>query len=542
MTEPRQEKSETFFVDNIPPNTWVSLTFFWLVLWACVMLSRPLLPIDETRCVSVAWEMWQSGNLLVPHLNGMPYSHKPPFLFWTIIAGWKCFGVNEWWPRLIPPLFGLGCLFLTALFARRLWPDKKDAAFLASHILLGSALWTLFTTVVMYDMLSVFFILVCLLCLYAVVQGNQGRSFLSLLPIGIALGLGILSKGPVILLSFISAAVFAPWWGRNNLSGGRIKFYGGVIFSLILAAGVSLSWALPAAQSGGPEYAEAILWGQTKSRMVKSFAHQQPWWWYFTVLPALLFPWTANPSFWCNIRKLDFRDPGIRFCLCWLVPTLFAFSIISGKQVYYLLPLFPAFALLSTRIMTAGQCPRRFDLLPMAFFTMALGILMIVIPSFRIGIAFPSWVYRISPIFGILAVIASMAAGLLPVRKIKTVIRSSTLLIVFLIVIIHIGVFSQARPYYDLRPIALFLKSIENKGFPVAHVNTYYGQFHFLGRLDKPFEVIDDLDQASDWFKGHPQGRIVVYFRKWPKPVSPELKVEYSRPYMGKYLVILKPS
>jgi 4-amino-4-deoxy-L-arabinose transferase-like glycosyltransferase len=391
----------------------------------------------------------------------------------------------------------------------------------------------------MYDMLIVFFVLISLLCLY---DFARGKGFILLLPIGISLGLGILSKGPVILLSFISAAVFAPWWEESHLSGRRIKFYGGVVFSLFLAAAVSLSWALSAAQSGGPEYAKAILWSQTASRVVQSFAHQQPWWWYFIVLPSLLFPWTANPAFWRNILKFDLRDSGIRFCISWLVPTLIAFSLISGKQVYYLLPLFPAFALLSARILTADQCPRRFDLLPLAFFIMILGILMIVIPTIQLGIAFPSWVHRISPVFGIITVVASIATSLLTVRKIKNIVWFNTLSIVFLIVIIHIGVFSQARPYYDLRPIALFLKSIENKGFPVAHVDTYYDQFHFLGRLDRPFEVIDDLGRASAWLKDHPQGRIVVYMRKWPKPISPEFKVEYSRPYMGKHLVVLRSS
>ena len=101
-------------IDQMPPITGISLICLWLILWGCVTLTRPLLPIDETRCVSVAWEMWQSGNFLVPHLNGIPYSHKPPLLCWLILSGWKLFGVNEWWPRLLPPLFGLGCLFLTS--------------------------------------------------------------------------------------------------------------------------------------------------------------------------------------------------------------------------------------------------------------------------------------------------------------------------------------------------------------------------------------------------------------------------------------------
>ena len=80
--------------------------------------------------------MWNSGNLLVPHLNGDPYSHKPPLLFWLINLGWAVFGVNEWWPRLVAPLFGLASLFLTAGLARRLWPGEAECA-AAPLILVG---------------------------------------------------------------------------------------------------------------------------------------------------------------------------------------------------------------------------------------------------------------------------------------------------------------------------------------------------------------------------------------------------------------------
>ena len=85
-------------------------TGLWLILLAATLTTRPLLPIDETRYLSVAWEMWLEGEILVPQLNGQAYSHKPPLLFWLINAGWAAFGVNEWWPRLVAPLFGLGSL------------------------------------------------------------------------------------------------------------------------------------------------------------------------------------------------------------------------------------------------------------------------------------------------------------------------------------------------------------------------------------------------------------------------------------------------
>lgn len=499
-------------------------------------MTRPLLPIDETRCVSVAWEMWQNGNLLVPHLNGIPYSHKPPLLFWLILAGWELFGVNEWWPRLLPPLFGLGCLSLTAVFARKLWPDKDDIAFTAPHILLGCILWTLFTTLVMYDMLVVFFVLSSLLCLHRL--ASEKGPFLLWIVLGLSLGMGILSKGPVVLLPVAMIAVSAPWWGKNSSIKGHIKFYAGVVFSLILAAAISLAWALPAVQSGGPEYAGAILWGQTAGRVVGSFAHERPWWWYIPLLPAILFPWTVTPLLWRNIRKLDLDDSGIRFCLSWFIPSLIIFSMISGKQVYYLLPLFPALALIMGRIITDSPA-RRFDLMPLAIPFVIVGFLMFIIPSLKVGIPLPPWANKVSPIYGIIVIFAGLLSGWLPIRTTKTLIWSSTLCMVFLMGMIHAAFFSQARPYYDVHPLALLLKKMEHKGYPLALVGTYHGEFHFLGRLEKPLEEIDYIYEAPTWLKKHPHGRALAYFSKWPTPVAPGLTPEYVRSYRGQYAVIL---
>jgi 4-amino-4-deoxy-L-arabinose transferase-like glycosyltransferase len=105
--------------------------FAWAGIWALVVVAaltlRPILPLDETRYFAVAWEMWRSGDLLVPELNGAFYSHKPPLLFWLINAGWSFFGPVEVWGRIVGPAFGLGAVFLTHQLARLLWPCSRPA-------------------------------------------------------------------------------------------------------------------------------------------------------------------------------------------------------------------------------------------------------------------------------------------------------------------------------------------------------------------------------------------------------------------------------
>ena len=116
----------------------------WLVLVWATLLWRQLIPIDETRYLTVAWEMWLRGDFLVPHLNGQPYSHKPPLIFWLYQLGWTLFGVNAWWPRLLQPLFALLSGVFIGLLARQLWPDYRTVATLAPWLLIGCMVWTFF--------------------------------------------------------------------------------------------------------------------------------------------------------------------------------------------------------------------------------------------------------------------------------------------------------------------------------------------------------------------------------------------------------------
>ncbi|GAB4040249.1 MAG: hypothetical protein Fur0014_10600 [Rubrivivax sp.] len=83
-------------------------------------------------------------------------------------------------------------------------------------------------------------------------------------------------------------------------------------------------------------------------------------------LPLLAFPWAVWPPVWRGLRALAApgaarSEPGLRFVFAWALPVFLALCAISGKQVHYLLPLFPAAALLGARALREAGPPRRFD-------------------------------------------------------------------------------------------------------------------------------------------------------------------------------------
>jgi 4-amino-4-deoxy-L-arabinose transferase-like glycosyltransferase len=146
------------------PRSWapLGLLALWLALLLLSLLTRPLLPVDETRYLAVAWEMWRRGDFLVPYLNGAPYSDKPPLYFWLMHAGWWLFGVNEWWPRCVAGLLSLAALWATAHLAQRLWPQDVVARRSVPWVLFGCIVWTAFYPWVQFDLLLVLCVVLAL--------------------------------------------------------------------------------------------------------------------------------------------------------------------------------------------------------------------------------------------------------------------------------------------------------------------------------------------------------------------------------------------
>ena len=100
---------------------WLPLTVF--ILYLAAICFRPLLPIDETRYASVAWEMFMRQDWLKPlTMNFEPYHHKPPLLFWFIDASWAIFGVSRWAATLPVALSSLASVYLTVVLGRLLFP------------------------------------------------------------------------------------------------------------------------------------------------------------------------------------------------------------------------------------------------------------------------------------------------------------------------------------------------------------------------------------------------------------------------------------
>ncbi len=499
------------------------------LLTLVALLARPLTPIDETRYVSVAWEMWLKDEYLVLFKNGETYSHKPPLLFWLYNLGWAVFGVNEWWPRLVSPLFSLGGLLLTLSIARRLWSSAPGSHRNAVWILGASLLWLVFSTSAMFDVMLAFFVLVGMRGLLIAADGSMKRGFAWL---AFAIGLGVLAKGPVILLHLLPAAVLAPWWAGGLPGGlGWKRWYGGILMAVLGGAGIALAWAIPAAIHGGEEYRNAIFWGQTANRMVDSFAHKRPFWWYLPLLPLLLFPWLVWSGLWARFAALgrEGLDRGLRFCLAWMLPVFIAFSLISGKQIHYLVPLFPAFALFSGHLLGRGSGGGLW--LP-ALLSALAGAVMVYFALAGLPGALGIWGELPWWPGGLLLVAAMAAFRFGRAERMQVPVLSVLGACLFALVQFYIA--PGAARSYDMHPMARAIKALQEQGVPVANLGRYHAQFQFAGRLEQPLAQLGP-DDLGPWLERNPQGAVVAYVsRKRQLPES-----LFSQPYRGETAVLM---
>ncbi len=479
------------------------------------LLTRPLLAIDETRYAAVALDMLQHGDWLVPHLNGAAYSHKPPLLFWLVLAGWKVFGVSATWARLVGPLAGMVAVSLVASIARVLWPLDVRTRRWAPVITAAALVWAAFGSLFMFDTLLACSALVALLGVVHVVEYDHRRGIVY---IAVGIALGILAKGPVVFLHMLPAALFAPWWATPRADRRWRRWYAMLVAAVILGAGGALLWAIPAGLAGGPEYSLAIFLGQTSGRVTQSFAHRRSLWWYLPLLPALLFPWFMWPESWRALKALRAapRDTGVRFAVVWALAGLIAFSLVSGKQVHYLLPLVPAIALLLARGLSQREAAplARPWIVALVIVVIAVGVIVAGTTTLLTRVVWwphetVAWWWALAPLF---------AAGMLVMWQRGRITRNAAVhaLAVSTAVLLCGVQFAAGRAGtvpYDTAPMAAAVRRALESGHPVAMIGTYNGEYHFEGRLQSMHIDVIAAGSADAWLRSHDGGLLLRYDR-----------------------------
>jgi len=338
-----------------------------LALYAWQLGSTGL--VDETPPLfaASARAMAETGDWLIPRVNGLPRYDKPPLVYWLMGLIYALPGQEQWNPlgtwaaRFPSALAAIGVMLALADTLLR-WPQPPFAAplplrpgltALSAALAFGLSPLALAwgRTAVSDSLFSGLVALALLLCWQA--YADPARRWWLPWPV---LGLAVLAKGPVaVVLLAITLLLFG--WLQADVGGlwRRLRPLRG----LVLTALVALPWYLLALHSEGRPFWDSFFGYHNLQRFTEVVnRHLQPWWFFLPVMVVASLPVTPLLLLglaraigplrlsWCPTRPQPPAASLARFAACWLLAVLLFFTAAATKLPSYWLPATPAAALL----------------------------------------------------------------------------------------------------------------------------------------------------------------------------------------------------
>ena len=325
------------------PVSILILVVVYALLWFGTLNYRHLIPSDEGRYAEIAREMLVTGDWVTPRYNGYKYFEKPPLQIWATATAFNIFGVGDWQARLWTALTGFLTIVFIGFTGARIYSSR--AGWLAAVALASSPMWVIGGHINSLDMgLSAF--LVAALCSLLLAQTSSNKTYSRnwMWACWAFMALATLSKGVIgVAIPGMVFAVYSitawDWkiWKRLHIISGSILFLA-----------ITAPWFVLIAQRN-PEFLEFFFIHEHLQRFTQT-AHSRTGPIYF-FLPLLLLgflPWIAQvPGAIAQTWRERNREFSSGWLLtCWFVVILGFFSISQSKLPGYIIPLFPALALI----------------------------------------------------------------------------------------------------------------------------------------------------------------------------------------------------
>jgi len=301
---------------------------------------------DEGRYADVAREMLARRDFVTPRINGAVFLDKPPLVYWVTAASLAVWGPGETGARFGQLLFAAGVLLVTRRIGILLF-DRARAG-IAVLVLASSLGFFTASHVLTLDLGLTFFVSLALFCYLKGLRAGPGGTW-PYLGMFAALAGGVLTKGPIALvIPAMTIACFLTLrreWRRAR----ELPWAAGLLLFFAIAA----PWYI-AAQMANPEFARYFIFHEHLARFGTTVhRHRGAWYYYLTVSAAGLLPWSLLLPLRPFLRPRPPGDPpaslrqeGPALLWSWILPGLVFFSVAQSKLPLYILPLFPAAALL----------------------------------------------------------------------------------------------------------------------------------------------------------------------------------------------------
>lgn len=318
---------------------WVlGLLIAALILFTLNLGGLPLRDWDEGTVAGVAKEISlhpiASVAWLYPTLGGEAYLNKPPLIHWLIALAYRMGGVNEWASRLPGAILTALSVPLLYSIGREIFPQRITAIF-ASLVYLTLLPMVRHGRLAMLDGAVVSFFVFTIWCVL-----RSRRNLRYCLGIGIGLGLICFSKGLLGLLLGAIAILFLLWDTPRLLTHWYLW--------LGIAIGMTpvISWYTAQWWHYGSFFTQTALVTQSLNRIWQNVEnHAQPPWYYLLEIVKYSFPWLLFLPQGFRFTWINSNISYSKLIIVWLGIYLLAISVMTTKLPWYVLPVYPAFAL-----------------------------------------------------------------------------------------------------------------------------------------------------------------------------------------------------
>jgi len=311
---------------------------------------------DEPRFARATVEMIESGNYLVPTFNNDLWPDKPVMFYWLMSLPIRLFGPTEFACRFFAAVgTALTCL-LTFFVGQRLLGVK--AGFWAMVILASTLTMLCIGTAATADAVLLPF-MVAVMAVFVQAAGSK-MHVSHIILMGIALGLGMLTKGPIGL--FPIPVIAATLWLNRGAKAGAWRCLWQVGAALVIGGLIFIAWAIPANNATQGQFLRVFIGRHVLTRAIRPMEHHGgnfllylPY--YPLVIIAGFFPWTMHlPG---TVSALVGRRVGGQYCrallIGWVVPIVIIMTLAATKLPHYVLFIWPALALAVAGTIVAAQ-------------------------------------------------------------------------------------------------------------------------------------------------------------------------------------------
>jgi 4-amino-4-deoxy-L-arabinose transferase-like glycosyltransferase len=411
---------------------------------------------DEPRYAEVAREMFASGDYISTRLCGCLWFEKPVLVYWLSAAGYHLFGVNEFAARLPTALAGIATVVLLYIALRRLGLPRLALA--AALVLSTSGIFVAYARVATPDILLTASMTAALLAaMLATKAGGRTRSVYWMLS-GLFIGLGMLAKGLVVVV--LVAAILAGYlWIGKQFSTVRWRdcLAGFVVFLLVAAI-----WYVPVTMRHGWSFIEEFFIRHHFQRYTTNeFGHPQPFYFFLVVALAGTAPWLfflipAAAQLRSLRQRADNRSLLLTLAWVWLVVPLLFFSFSESKLPGYILPIFPALAVIIGAEVENTWTGKRSRALRIALWMTALALA-------GMGVGFIVYLHRESVnlsgwraiLVALPLTIALVSVVSLAANKSRVFIASAAAVVVSLVLASVVLLFPKIRNEVSLKELSL---------------------------------------------------------------------------------------